>query len=353
MSLTTGKNASAIAIFVEDTTPHMNSIDSPQIIPLPNASGQDRLVSIVIPVFNRPDLLRGVLDGLVNQLLPVNCMEVLVCDDGSTEDLSKVIAEFQERLPGLQHLRQENRGPAAARNLGTRHAGADVVLYLDSDVLPDSDLVEKLLTALNENSSWVGAEAGVEPVDGEANVLWDAPVCRNGGVYLTAAIAYRKAVLNTVGGFDENFRRAACEDVDLAARILPHGEIGFVRDAQVRHPRRRKTFSMFWKKRADWRYVLYLAQRHGFVGWPGNTTQQPRLRVLWCALVTQPAGRLIHALRFASRSPRQGLAAIGHAVFSTFCGLAAVPEILTATCPHQENHLLPAESQQQPTSRVA
>jgi len=266
-------------------------------------------------------------------------MEILVCDDGSTENLSSVIEDFRTRLPRLRYLRQDNRGPAAARNLGTRHASAQIVLYLDSDVLPDTSLVERLCEALSKNAHWIGAEAQVEPVEGEANILWDAPVCQDGGVYLTAAIAYRTSILKTVGGFDENFRRAACEDVELAARILPHGKIGFVREAHVKHPRRRKTLSMFWKKRNDWRYVLYLAQRHGFIGWPGNTTRCPRRRLLWCALVTQPVGRLLQALRLVTHSRLDGCLAIAHAVVSWFCGLAAVPDIVTATCPAVRRYL--------------
>lgn len=311
------------------------------------------LVSIVIPVFNRPDFLRDVLDGLRHQTTPRHRMEVLVCDDGSTEDLSDVIAAFQASLPLLRYLRQENRGPAAARNLGICNASADVVLFLDSDVRPKTRLVEKLLDALQVNTNWVGAEARVDPVEGEANVLWDAPECYDGGVYLSAAIAYRKTILTRAGGFDESFLRAACEDVELAARILTYGNIGFVPEACVLHPRRRKTLSMFWNKRKDWRYVLYLAQRHGFVGWPGNTTKNPRLRLLWCALVTQPAGRVFAGLRLAWRHPGAGLVATGHAVFSWFCGLSASVDVLTATVPALHDYLSHADAGTKRVHRAA
>lgn len=311
------------------------------------------VVSIVIPVFNRPDLLRHVLAGLAQQTISPAAMEILVCDDGSTDDLTPAIQEFTGRLPGLVHLRQVNRGPAAARNLGTRCATTPVVLYLDSDVLPDATLVEKLLAGLSHNPHWAGAEARVLPVEGEDNPLWDAPLCEEGGVYLTAAIAYRRSVLVKAGGFDENFLRAACEDVELAARILPHGEIGFVPEAAVRHPRRRKSFLMYWKKRKDWRYVLYLAQRHGFIGWPGNKSARPRMRLLWCALVTQPAGRLLDSFRFMMSAPANGVRAAAHAVFSWFCGLAAVPDLLTATVPQQRDYLTVDQSPAQSERRAA
>ncbi|GAB5441130.1 MAG: hypothetical protein Fues2KO_14790 [Fuerstiella sp.] len=297
------------------------------------------LVSIVIPVFNRPDLLHIVLDGLASQTTDPSEMEILVCDDGSTEDLSEVVQLFETRLPGLALLRQPNQGPAAARNLGIRNASSDVVLFLDSDVIPGPKLVDSLLRALQENADWVGAEAQVIPTEGEDNNLWDAPVCKDGGVYLTAAIAYRRAALVHAGGFDESFKRAACEDVELAARMLPQGTIGFVRDAVIEHPRRKKTLAMYWKKRNDWRFVLYLAQRHGFIGWPGNITRSPRLRLLWCALVTQPAGRLLQSLRLTARQPTSGLTCTLHAVFSWFCGLAAVPDLLTAQIPPARNYV--------------
>ncbi|MCR9198651.1 MAG: glycosyltransferase [Planctomycetaceae bacterium] len=294
-------------------------------------------VSIVIPVYNRPDLLADVLRGLTQQTCDVSEMQVLVCDDGSTDDLSPIVRQYSAQLP-VQLLRQENSGPAAARNLGIRHAGADVVLFLDSDVLPDPDLVKSLLSGLQDHPDWAGAEARVVPVDGEPTPLWDAPVCESGGVYLTAAIAYRTGILRQVGGMDEAFKRAACEDVELAARVLPHGPIGFVPAASVRHPRRRKTLRMFWKKREDWRYVLYLALRHGFIGWPENQCAQPRLRLIWCALVTQPAGRLLSSLSLLRRQPVSGLQVAGHAVFSWLCGAAAVPTLLTASCPQLRDY---------------
>ena len=298
------------------------------------------LVSIVIPVFNRPDLLKEVLEGLSRQTYPLDRMEVLVCDDGSTDDLTEVLRQFQTTLPLLKHLRQVNQGPAAARNLGTRHATSEIVVYLDSDILLDPNLIAEFMRAMEQHPDWIGVEASVEPILGEANILWDAPVCAEGGVYLTAAIAYRKAILQQIGGFDETFKRAACEDVELAVRAMKHGKIGFVAAAKVQHPRRRKTLKMYWNKRKDWRYLLYMAVRHGFVGWPGNRTRFPRLRLVWCALVTNPAGRLLSSLRFFVRSPKQGIVAIGHALFSWVCGFAALPDLLFLSVPQTQNYLI-------------
>lgn len=302
--------------------------------------GDDRIsVSVVIPTFNRPDLLRKVLDGLTQQTYHAKQFEVLVCDDGSTVDLTPVIEEFSPQLPGLRLLRQKNQGPAAARNLGIAESRAPLVLFLDSDVLPQAKLIEYLAQAMNRNPAWIGAEARVQPCDGEDNVLWDAPICDAGGVFLTAAIVYRRDALSACGGFDQGFLRAACEDVELAARMLDHGKIGFVKEACVLHPRRRRTFRYYWNKRKDWRYLLYLGLRHGFIGWPANKTNSPRVRLLWCALVTQPLGRLIGSLKLLLRQPNAGIVAVGHALFSWICGLFAVPDLVWSDVPMQRDYL--------------
>lgn len=290
-------------------------------------------VSVVIPVYNRPDLLEQVLECLSAQTYSTHRMEVLVCDDGSTDDLSPTLQKYSDRLPLMQHLRQTNKGPSAARNLGTANTSAPVLIYMDSDILPKPDVVAKLVESMKQNSDWAGAEAKIVPTGGEPNLLWDAPVCESGGVFLTAAIIYRTELLRQVGGFDESFHRAACEDVELAVRIMPFGKIGFVEDAVVEHPRRRRTFSYYWKKRSDWKYVTKLALRHGFMGWPGRDTNWPRLRVAFAAIISQPANRLITACRTFFRQPVVGLTIGLHAVFGSICGAVALPEVVTASNP--------------------
>lgn len=295
-------------------------------------------VSVVIPVFNRPELLRVVLEGLQNQSF--RDFEVLVCDDGSTESLDNVIEVAALSLPGLQHLGQPNRGPAAARNLGTRHARGEIVLYLDSDiVLIDDRLLEKLHRALEENPEWAGVEANVVPVGGVDNVLWDAPTSDSGGVYLTAAMMYRMSAVQQVGGFDECFKRAACEDVELAHRVLTIGAIGFLKGARVDHPRRRKSASYYWRKRQDWRYLKIMAVRYGFIGWPGNESRFPSLRLTYSAVLSGPGGRLFSALRLMASSPGDGLIALYHAMVAGVSGLAALYEIWFARVPDRKDYL--------------
>lgn len=300
--------------------------------------------SVVIPVYNRGDLLRAVLAGLASQTLGGDRFEVLVCDDGSTEDLSRVIQQFRGTLPRLEHLRQPNRGPAAARNLGIAHATSDVVLFLDSDVQPGERVVEGLTRALADHPEWQGAEAKLQPTGGEDSFGWDAPRSDHGGHYHTAGIAYRKAVLEAIGGFDENFSRAACEDVELSVQILAHGPIGFVPEAVVWHPRRRRTAASSWRARRNWRFVQMLACRYGFLAWPGNKTSYPRLRTAVCAVGTLPAGKAIQALKRLPSSPRDACRGLALALVEWCGGVSMLPVILFAPLPPRRSRFTDAGS---------
>jgi glycosyltransferase involved in cell wall biosynthesis len=301
--------------------------------------------SVVIPVYNRSDLLRAVLQGLVAQTINRTAFEVLVCNDGSSEPLDAVVEGFRAALPGLQHLHQRNQGPAAARNLGIEHATAPIVLFLDSDVLPEPNVVRALTEALEKHSDWQGAEARLVPIGGSGTVVWEAPGSDSGGHYHTAGIAYRKSVLEAVGGLDEGFSMAACEDVELAFHVLRHGPIGFVPGAVVLHPRRRRTVASTWKARRNWRFVQIMACRHGFVAWPQHRTRWPRLETALCAAVKVPIGRTMSALKSIGKSPADGLAGLGLAVVGTVAGWSMVPTILFAPAPARRSRFLHAPEQ--------
>ncbi len=295
--------------------------------------------SVVIPVYNRADMLREVLIGLAKQTMPTDAFEVLVCDDGSTESLDATLALFATSLPRIRHLRQANQGPAAARNLGIAHATADVVVFLDSDVIPAHNVVEGLTRALAANPVWQGAEAKLQPTGGQDSFGWDAPRSDSGGHYHTAGIAYRKTVLKEVGGLDENFCKAACEDVELAVQVLRHGPIGFVPEAVVYHPRRRRTAASCWKGRKNWRYVQMLASRYGFLAWPGNKTSFPRLRTALCAIATLPAGKSLEALKRLPACPGDAIRGLGLAFVDWLGGVSMLPVILFAPLPPRRSRL--------------
>lgn len=107
-------------------------------------TGDAPTVAVIIPVFNRAGLLRNTIAGLIAQTYPDELMEVIVADDGSTEDMTRALAELADEIR-LTVLRQEHHGYGAgrARNLGANHAGSEVLVFVDADCIPDPDLVAR------------------------------------------------------------------------------------------------------------------------------------------------------------------------------------------------------------------
>ena len=160
------------------------------------------LFDIVIPSTGRPTL-RRLLDRLGDAAGPQPGQIVVVLDGGRPA------------------------GPAAARNVGWRRARAPWVVFLDDDVVPDPDWLTLLAADLDDLRPEVAGSQGRvrvplpadrRPTDWERNVSG-----LERAHYATADMAYRRSVLEELGGFDERFRRAFREDADLALRALDAG----------------------------------------------------------------------------------------------------------------------------------
>ena len=103
-------------------------------------------ISVIIPTFNRADLLEMALDALCRQTLAADGFEVVVIDDGSTDHTDRVVADFTDRLP-VSYARQANAGISAAKNHGLSLSRAPIVLFLDDDDVTDPNcLAEHLST---------------------------------------------------------------------------------------------------------------------------------------------------------------------------------------------------------------
>jgi len=176
---------------------------------------------VVVPTVGRPSLVT-LLDALTEAAGP-RPRRVLVVDDRS--DRSQPLAVGHGAI--AEALAGKAKGPAASRNVGWHASVADWVAFVDDDVVPDADWLERLAADLTGAGPEV---AGVQgnlrvplpgnrpPTDWERNVagLEEAR-------WATADMAYRRDVLAEVGGFDERFPRAFREDADLALRVVDAG----------------------------------------------------------------------------------------------------------------------------------
>jgi glycosyltransferase involved in cell wall biosynthesis len=267
-------------------------------------------VSVIIPTRNRAADLRRCLAALATQDYPKEQFEVIVCDDGSDEDLQTVLREF----PQVRYARQEPKGPAAARNLGIAHAAGAIVAMTDSDTLPDPSWLRKLMEAFTAHPEAAGVEGRVfADNEGQFDPLGEGPSNKNGGVYLTCNIAYRRDVLVAIGGFDETFPYPAYEDTELAARAQEHGPIVWQPEAVVVHPERPLTARAVLKKLRHWDYILLMGFRYGYLAWRRYPVRHPRMRVALLAVIALPASKFRTAASWLFRNPVASLklAALG------------------------------------------
>lgn len=265
-------------------------------------------VSVIIPARNRSEDLRACLRALAAQDFPREEYEVIVCDDGSEEDIGRVVEEFRQTELDVRCLRQEPKGPAAARNLGIRHSRGSIVAMTDNDTVPDRLWLSALRQALVNNPDAVAVEGCVYAAnEGEFDPLGEGPINKSGGVYLTCNCAYRREVLLRIGGFDETFPYPAYEDTEMAARAQQIGRIVWEPEAVVSHPQRPLTLHAVLKKLRHWEYVLLMGYRYGYLAWKQYPVKHPGLRVVLLSVIALPAAKFKTAVKWLGRKPKDAV----------------------------------------------
>ena len=194
-------------------------------------------LTVVVPTHNRGELLGRALRGLLEQTAAPESYEIVVVDDGSTDETPEVVAGIGADETRLRYVRQENKGPAAARNVGVREARGEIVLFTGDDCLPDKRLVDEHLGAHEESGdvgvvgyvTWhpeltispfmafleEGVQFGFNRIENPENVgPWH---------FYTANCSVQRHWMEEAGGFDEDFKHAAFEDVELAYRMQKRG----------------------------------------------------------------------------------------------------------------------------------
>jgi glycosyltransferase involved in cell wall biosynthesis len=203
----------------------------------------DLRISVVIATRDRVESLANVVGQVLDQLEHGD--ELIVVDD------SPAPANLHDRFgKQVRVLRSGARGPATARNLGWRATSGEIVAFTDDDVRLDSNWLAAIRGEFAANAGLVGIEGRTvsRPYDRLYEYSVESDRAWNG---LTCNVAYRREVLEALSGFDEGFRFAHCEDVDLFTRAKRVGEIDFAENVIVDHEPREIITALF-PRRAGW-----------------------------------------------------------------------------------------------------
>lgn len=196
-------------------------------------------LSVIIPTYNRKNVLIKCLNALFEQIYPKSNFEIIVIDDGSTDGTESVVKEIIKKLPvELRYFKQENRGPGAARNVGIKNAKGDIVLFIGDDIIATPTLLEEHMKWHKSNPEDNVAILGFVTWSPEIEITPFMKWLENGGpqfhfwqiqdkteidiqkYFYTSNISLkREFLLDNNLLFDEDFPYAAYEDIELGYRL--------------------------------------------------------------------------------------------------------------------------------------
>lgn len=188
-------------------------------------------ISVILPTWNRRRWLPQALDSVLQQTLPPH--EIIVVDDGSTDGTLEALAP---NYPAVRWIRQENRGPAAARNAGARAATGNWLAFLDSDDRWLPEKLQKQVAFLKEhpdyevvhtNEIWIRNGRRVNPKKKHQKYGgWIYPQCLPLCIISPSSLLISRRLWEELGGFDESY--PACEDYELWLRLAARHPVGYL-----------------------------------------------------------------------------------------------------------------------------
>lgn len=225
-------------------------------------------VSIIVPTYKRPALLKRCIESLISQDFPEQDYEIIIVTDGLDEDTNHMLSQsglfdffnniFCYSLPF-------KKGPAAARNAGWRVAKGDLILFTDDDCIPEFNWIKNFYNAFEFYGYSAIALTGkvvvplpAAPTDFELNTA-----NLETAEFVTANCACTKTSLEMVNGFDEAFTMAWREDSDLEFKFLKQDiPIKRIDEAIVVHPARKAPWGVSLKEQRKSMFNALLFKKH-------------------------------------------------------------------------------------------
>jgi glycosyltransferase involved in cell wall biosynthesis len=182
----------------------------------------EKSVSIIIPTYNRRNYLQKAVDSVLAQAYP--CFELIIVDDGSEDNTSEL---FENCDSAIIYIKQENKGPAAARNRGIQAAQHELIAFLDSDDRFSENKLERQVRAMQEEPTYLISHTQETWYRNGRILNQKKKHNKNNGdifkqslqlcaVGMSTVLMYRE-IFERYGLFDENY--PCCEDYEFWLRV--------------------------------------------------------------------------------------------------------------------------------------
>jgi glycosyltransferase involved in cell wall biosynthesis len=258
----------------------------------------ETIVSVVIPVYNSGAVISGCLQSLSCSDFPTDNYEIIVVDDGSSDDTYSIARKLSETSPArIGVLRQIHRGPAAARNTGIRNAGGRIVLFTGADCFAERGLLRNHVGAhelhKKENIAILGYTTWHPALKVSPFMRW----LENSGMqfdygrighgeeasyrhFYTSNISLKKNFMLKAGIFDESFVYAAFDDIELGYRLTSSGlKIIYNKTAIVYHLHPTDPLRYSHRQRMAGRSMVLFTRKH-----PSMASLEGRSRKMYAVL---------------------------------------------------------------------
>ena len=198
--------------------------------------------SVVIPAYNAESVIQHCLDALERQSIDRTKFEVIVVDDGSTDNTAAIVSANNS----CKLIRQDNQGPAAARNRGANEAQGNVVIFIDADCEPSSSWLDEMLKPFEKEDNLTAVKGAYKTrqtslisrfTQIEFEYKYTKLVKHEYVDFIDSySAAFKKDVFLKMEGFDTSFPTACAEDADFSFKLAKSGyKIRFNPKAIVYH----------------------------------------------------------------------------------------------------------------------
>lgn len=218
-------------------------------------------VSIIIPSYNRKEILKEALKALFNQSYSKDKYEIIVIDDGSTDGTEEMMKSLSSPCRLKYFKNRERMGTPKTRNRGIKKAEGEFIIFTDSDVIALPDFIKQHLDHHKKYGDVIVSGeliqiSSLDEVGKKRKGIFDISF----SPFDTANVSVKKSFLLEVGLFDESFSAYGWQDIELGHRLIKKG---------LKRKKNRRALGYHYKGRRDSFDLNYLCQKERMRGISG------------------------------------------------------------------------------------